>query len=118
MLKRLENLHILFWLVKDLCWCLVFRGLGIAMVIPTFSIAVYIAVKSFTKSISDFVHNMAVLCWITANSIWMITEFYKMEDNFFDTGLKGKYVATFFFATGIIIPLFYYVHRLYQKLIA
>jgi hypothetical protein len=117
MLKRLENLHILFWLVKDLCWCLVFKGLGVAMVIPTFFIAVYIAVKSYKKSISDFVHNMAVLCWISANSVWMITEFYKMEDNFFGTGLHGKYVAAVFFVIGIVIPFVYYIHRLYQKFI-
>ena len=118
MLRRLENLHILFWLVKDLCWCLVFKSLGVAMVVPTFSIAVYIAVKSYRNSISDFVHNMAVLCWISANSIWMITEFNKMEDDFFGSGLPGKNIAASFFALGIVIPLLYYTRRLYQKIIA
>ena len=117
MLKRLENLHILFWLVKDLCWCMVFRGLGVAMAVPTVLIAVVVAVVSYRKSLSDFVHNMAVLCWITANSIWMVTEFYKMEDNFFGTEIRGKYIAAAFFCLGIFIPMIYYSNRLYRKIV-
>jgi hypothetical protein len=27
--RKMENLHIVFWLLKDLSWCMVWRPLGI-----------------------------------------------------------------------------------------
>jgi len=46
-LKRIENLHIIFWLVKDTCWMLELKWLGLAMMIPTVGLAVYFVVKTW-----------------------------------------------------------------------
>lgn len=113
MLKKIENIHIFFWLIKDLCWCLTYKSIGILLIIPTISIAIFILYKSY-NIVSDFVHNFSVLCWITANSIWMITEFYNMETNFFHTHIIGKYLASFFFITGIVVLTIYYTSLTYN----
>ena len=33
--RKMENLHIVFWLFKDISWCMVWRPLGLAMILPT-----------------------------------------------------------------------------------
>jgi len=38
--RKLENLHIVFWLFKDISWCMIWRELGILMIIPTLSVAI------------------------------------------------------------------------------
>ncbi len=114
MIKKLENIHVFFWLLKDLSWCLVYEKLGVIMIIPTVIIAVIVAIKSYNKP-SEFIHNVSILLWILANSIWMLTEFYEMEHDFFSTSLNGKYIATYFFAVGIIILLFHYIKLIICK---
>ena len=44
--RSLENLHVLFWLVKDICWCIGFKPLGVAMIFPTLIVAIYIMIKN------------------------------------------------------------------------
>lgn len=39
-LRRQENLHIVFWLIKDSCWMLEIRWLGALMVGPALFMAV------------------------------------------------------------------------------
>jgi hypothetical protein len=69
--RKLENLHIVFWLFKDISWCMIWQTLGIIMVIPTLSVAIYISYR--TRNIkSELAHNLAVAFWISANSYWMI----------------------------------------------
>jgi hypothetical protein len=38
--RRMENMHIIFWLFKDISWCLELKPLGIAMVFPTLIISI------------------------------------------------------------------------------
>ena len=38
--RRMENMHIIFWLLKDISWCLFWKPLGIAMIFPTLIIAI------------------------------------------------------------------------------
>jgi hypothetical protein len=98
-LRRQENLHIMFWLVKDTCWCLTFRVPALIMIIPTLVLAIYITWK--TRNIyAELMHNLAICCWIAANSVWMIGEFY------YDDGLR-PYALVFFF-TGLISISIYY----------
>ncbi len=108
-IQRIENAHILFWLLKDISWCLVWRPLGVTMIIPTLSIAILITYH-YRKNRSDLVTNSAVVLWILANSTWMLTEFFGMEDNFLATGLPGKAFATVFFASGILLIIVYYTY--------
>src|SRR5580765_3930572 len=63
--RRMENMHIAFWLMKDISWCMIWKVLGIAMIIPTLSIAIAIAWR--TRDIkSELAHNLAVAFWISA----------------------------------------------------
>ena len=72
--RRMENMHIIFWLLKDISWCMVWKPVGIAMIFPTLIIAIIIAFKS-RKIKTELSHNLAIVFWITANSYWMISEF-------------------------------------------
>ena len=70
----MENLHILFWLLKDLGWCMIWKPLGISMILPTLGIALVITWR--TRSIrAELAHNLAIIFWISANSYWMVSEF-------------------------------------------
>ncbi len=46
--KIQENIHIVFWLLKDFAWVIHFRAFGMLMAIPTFVLSVYMAVKSLS----------------------------------------------------------------------
>ena len=51
--RKMENLHIIFWLIKDLSWCMVWKVLGVAMIAPTMIIAIIIAITiTITVSIT------------------------------------------------------------------
>src|SRR3954471_18569036 len=78
-IRKIENFHILLWLVKDLCWVSLSKTLGIIMITPTVGLAFYITIIN-RRDRAELVHNSAVCCWILANSIWMIGEFY-LEDS-------------------------------------
>jgi hypothetical protein len=40
--RKIENLHILLWLLKDTCWAMTLRIPGIIMIIPTLTVALLI----------------------------------------------------------------------------
>ena len=98
-LRKFENLHILFWLIKDAAWVSGFNSLGVIMIIPTWLMAVWITWK-LRKSMTELAHNIAVICWISANSIWMIGEFYYNDTT--------RFPAKMLFFSGIIILVAHY----------
>lgn len=71
---------------------------GIFMIFPTLSVALYILWKS-RKVRAELYHNLAVVLWISANSIWMIGEFTEHE--------YRPYAATLF-VIGLCILAVYY----------
>ncbi len=77
--RKTENLHILLWLIKDLCWVSLSRTMGMIMIVPTVGLAFYITYINRQER-SELVHNLAVCFWILANSVWMFGEFY-LEDS-------------------------------------
>src|SRR3954469_15351540 len=97
--RRYENLHIVFWLIKDTCWMLELRWLGAAAMVPTVFLAVYLVIKTIRTN--DVYLNAAILFWIIANSYWMMIEFF--NDN------KMKYLAGFPFALGFVFVVLFYV---------
>ena len=106
--RKLENLHIVFWLFKDISWCMIWRELGIIMIIPTLSVAIYIAYR--TRDIkSELAHNLAVAFWISANSYWMISEFFGFDDAKVFGPYEGKHLAMIPFIIGVIILAWYYL---------
>jgi hypothetical protein len=92
-LRLLENLHIPFWLLKDACWAMVWRPLGIAMIVPTLILSLYLSWRC-RKNMGDFLPNAAVTFWITANSIWMLDEFYE---------LGIRWICLLFFGAGTLV---------------
>lgn len=119
--RRLENLHIVFWLFKDIAWCMVWRPLGIAMIFPTLIIAILISWR--TRNImSELTHNLAIVCWIVANSYWMISEFFVFDSYPIYGEVTYKYLSIIPFVSGILILGYYYLwyaprHKHTQKII-
>lgn len=99
-IREYENLHIVLWLLKDTCWVMLWKELGLFMILPTVAAAVHITWLR-RDLLSELFHNLAVCFWITANSIWMIGEF------FFDDTLRP--VATVFFVMGLLAVIYYYL---------
>jgi hypothetical protein len=112
-LRRMENLHIVFWLFKDVSWCLNFQPLGILMIIPTLLVAVNITHKNKANK-AEFAHNLAVIFWITANSTWMICEFTGFDEKLIYGNITGRYLAIIPFAIGILILAYYYIFQYKQ----
>lgn len=99
-IRKYENLHVAFWLVKDACWCMLFKPLGMLMIIPTLYVAIDITWRS-RHSKTDLFHNIAITLWILANTTWMTGEFF-----FYDT---LRPFAMVFFAAGILVVAYYYI---------
>jgi hypothetical protein len=97
--RKLENLHIPLWLIKDTCWMLQWKVLGVTMIIPTLLTAIYITYRS--RNHNEFFVTLAVSFWISANSYWMCAEFFEFEEY--------KNFAGIPFVLGMIaVSIFYY----------
>ena len=105
--RRMENLHIVFWLFKDISWCMIWKVLGISMIFPTLAIAILIAWRT-RKVKSEFAHNLAIAFWISANSLWMISEFFGFDTMHVWRQFEGKHLALIPFFIGVIILFYYY----------
>ena len=77
--RKIENLHILMWLLKDLCWAMLWKPLGILMLVPTLTVAILITWQTRHFK-SELFHNLAVTCWICANGYWMLIEFWGYDE--------------------------------------
>ena len=106
--RKMENLHIVFWLFKDISWCMIWRPLGITMIFPTLIIAIIIAART-KEFMSEVCHNVAIVLWITANSYWMISEFFHFDTQVFYHEMTYKYLAIIPFGMGILILAYYYI---------
>ena len=106
-IRKFENLHIVFWLFKDMSWCMEWKTLGICMIIPTISVSIYTTLKMrYLKS--ELYHNIAVLFWIIANSYWMISEFIGFNEHTIYESVQGKHLALLPFLAGVIVLAIYY----------
>lgn len=105
-IRNLENTHILLWLIKDTCWVLNFKPLGVFMILPTVFMAVYLTILS-RADFKELLHNIAVTCWILANSVWMIGEFFFNDST--------RFIAASFFIIGLISIGIYYFGLLFTQ---
>ena len=78
---------------------MVWKPLGIFMIFPTISVALYLLWK-YRHIRSELFHNMAVCIWIIANSIWMVGEFFERETRPYAVAL---------FLTGLSLLVTYYL---------
>ncbi len=106
--RRMENAHIIFWLLKDLAWCLVWKPLGIAMAVPTLIISIVIAYRT-RKLASELAHNLAICFWIAANSYWMASEFFGFDEVVISGSIVGRHIAVIPFGIGLLILAWYYL---------
>lgn len=105
--RRVENLHILLWLIKDACWALDLKFPALIMIFPTMLVAMLITYQT-RKITAELLHNLAINFWITANCTWMIGEFFG-----WDVNLIGPYGLRQFsvlpFGIGLLILGYYYL---------
>lgn len=106
--RKMENLHIVFWLFKDVAWCMGFSWLGIIMIIPTLIISMVIAYRT-RKYTSELCHNLAITFWISANSYWMISEFLHFDSKLLVGNFTYKQLALVPFIAGLLLIGFYYL---------
>ena len=98
--RRIENLHIFFWLVKDISWAMLWKPIGMFMLIPTLTVAIIITWQT-RKIFSELFHNLAVVFWITANGYWMIIEFYGYDEEL-------RIYTSIPFTIGLVFIVIYY----------
>ncbi len=94
-----SNIHIVLWLIKDFFWIADYKFAGTIMILPTFGVAIFNTIY-FRHLKSELFHNLAVCCWIMANSIWMIGEFYFHDST--------RLYAKILFILGILLLMVYY----------
>jgi len=108
--RKMENMHIIFWLWKDIAWCMMWQPLGIAMIIPTLVISIIIAWR--TRGVkSELAHNLAITSWISANSFWMISEFFHFDTLLVWRSFTGKHLALIPFSIGVLFLANYYLFQ-------
>ena len=105
--RRMENMHIVFWLVKDISWCMIWRELALAMFAPTLIIAIIISWQNRHVK-AELAHNLAITFWICANGYWMISEFFHFDQLNIWREFTGKHIALIPFFIGVLILLYYY----------
>lgn len=94
-IRFIENIHVGLWLCKDMFWMLELKSLGTIMIVPTVLAAIVVLFKS--RETNELWVNISVLCWILANSIWMLADFYTIN----------KLFSLPFFIIGIISFIYY-----------
>ncbi len=98
--RKIENVHVALWLMKDMSWVSDWKLLGLIMVVPTLAVSVKICWDTRHR-MADMVHNIAVSLWICANTVWMIGEFYYQD-------MTRPFARGFFFA-GMALLIGYYL---------
>lgn len=100
-MRHYENLHIPLWLIKDTCWMMEWKEVGVVMIVPTLLVSVVLLIISVKKKEDELWINLAITFWIIANSYWMITEF---TDH-----LELKTYALFPFILGMVCVAYFYL---------
>lgn len=111
--RRVENLHILLWLIKDSFWALNLKYPALIMIAPTLLVAILITYQT-RRITSELLHNLAIDFWITANCTWMVGEFFGWDAN-----LVGEYGLREFsilpFSIGLLILGYYYLIYMHKE---
>ncbi|MFN4234242.1 MAG: hypothetical protein ACK4IK_05495 [Bacteroidia bacterium] len=98
-IKLLDTLHIPLWLIKDISWLMFWKPVGIFMIFPTVFVALLLCIA--TRHVTDkLMLNFSILCWIVANSNWMLGEFFE---------LNFRPLSFVFFSIGIVTMTIYFI---------
>ncbi len=110
--RKVENLHILLWLIKDICWAVNLKYPALIMIIPTLTVAVLITYQT-RKITSELIHNLAIDFWITANCTWMVGEFFHWDEHLIGAyGLRQFSIIPF--GIGLLILAYYYLYYMHR----
>ena len=93
--------------MKDTCWLLQWKILGVTMIVPTLGVAIAIAYMNWKNKEDTFWINLAICFWITANAFWMCCEFFNHEE--------FKMYAGIPFVLGFVSVAVFYGKRLLRK---
>ena len=93
--------------MKDISWCMLWRVLGLVMIVPTLGAAIFITWRA-RRIKADLAHNLAVVFWITANAWWMIAEFFEFDEAPFLLGVSGRHLAMIPFVIGALVLVRHY----------
>ena len=115
--RKTENLHIVFWLMKDISWCMMWRVLGLVMIVPTLGAAIFITWRARHIK-ADFAHNLAVVFWITANAWWMIAEFFEFDEAPLLLGISGRHLALVPFVIGALVLVCHHASEWFARRLA
>ncbi|MFD2865593.1 hypothetical protein [Mucilaginibacter antarcticus] len=107
--RKMENLHIVFWIFKDIGWCLIWKPMGILMIFPTLIISIIIAYRT-RQMMAELCHNLAITLWILANSYWMSVEFLGLDATTAYQGVTFKHLALIPFLSGVACLAYYYLY--------
>jgi hypothetical protein len=111
--RKVENLHILFWLIKDACWAMNLKIPALIMIVPTMTVALLITWQTRHMK-SELYHNLAIDFWITANCTWMVGEFFHWDENLWN-GWGLRQFALIPFLLGLGILAYYYLVYIRKK---
>ncbi len=112
--RKMENLHIVFWILKDISWCLFWKPLGILMIFPTLIISIVIAYRT-RKMVAELCHNIAISVWIFANSYWMVSEFLGFDEHIVFGNVNYKHLSIIPFFIGVLSLVYYYTYWILKK---
>lgn len=101
----LETIHIPLWLIKDICWLMEYRTLGVIIAIPTIWVAIWMCFITYKKQ-DHFLPNVSIAFWIVANANWMVAEFYELET---------KQLSIYPFLLGVLAFLIFVYIKLIGK---
>lgn len=82
LLAFLELVHIPLWLIKDLCWLMTWKTIGIIIAVPTVLVAIFIVWVTKNEP-SKLFPNLSIAFWILANANWMVAEFFELDIRFY-----------------------------------
>ncbi len=123
-LVYVENVYIIFWIMKDLFWgfgtgdltsnggdvlffeiCALFFG---AFALATYTISAYV----YRHNSIRFIDCLSTMCWILANYVWMAGEFFiRYKDMELDDGTEGndsrtRIASLCLFLSGILLQTY------------
>jgi hypothetical protein len=101
--KLISDLHYPLWLLKDFMWMAGLPILSLILAIPTIIISIYISMITAGK---QQIENKLILCWLSANTMWMCDEQF---------GWPIRWMAYLLFGIGLVQLLFYIPYLLGKK---
>lgn len=113
----LDNLHIYFWITKDLCWVQswLLPGLIIGALACLYALFLIFRAAYWRRNIGEFWIKMSEFLWLFANYWWMIGELHDDHYGYFDDHEKSivdrhtKEAGVVFICTLVWISLYYVV---------